>query len=257
MPEDCAELEAAAERAGQAVTDRQAELNEATAQAAALDEQLNALADSWSQGSHEGDWHEYAYALESNWIEAKSDLEAARADTDGSDDTAAQLEQAWTDLENALAEAQDLEEEWLSVMSQLTGDSPTDMGVPQSSLMDHATDLREQLDAALARVEECHRRVADLITKAQEDGAAAVEAAETALEVAAEARDNWVDASRDLIEERNAVPVDVRTRALEAAQRAELEALARWEEHCAEDPEYEEEEEGGTDTGIEEDVDDE
>lgn len=256
MSETCEELEAALDRAGQAVIDRQAELDEATAQAAALDAQLNALADSWSQGSHQGDWHEYGYALETGWREAQRDLDAARADTDGSDDTASQLDQAWTDLENALAEAQDIEEEWLSVMAQLTGDSPTDMGVPQSSLMDRATDLRERLDAALARVEECHRRIADLTARAQEDGAAAVEAAQAALEVASEARDNWVDASRDLIGELNAVPVDVRTRALESARKSELEALARWEELCGEGPEYEDED-GGTDTGLDEDVDDE
>jgi citrate lyase beta subunit len=79
-----------------------------------------------------------------------------------------------------------------------------------------------------------------------------VEAAQAALDAADDARQNWMDASRDLIEEREAVPVDVRTRALESARTAELEALARWEVHCVDDPEFEDEGEdgGGTDTGL-------
>jgi DNA repair exonuclease SbcCD ATPase subunit len=228
----CDELEALLDTAEQQAADRKQAYQQAVADDARIRAELAALAESWGGTT---DWEGYEYSLDALIGELTTEIVQLEARIETARTQTAALDDAWDEYGRLAEEFLDLEGRWTDVMEQLSGDQPGDASVPQSSLMDHADDLHDQMEAKRAEVEAALERLNQLLATDIEDPdalEAEKEAKETDKDALGVERENWKSASGDLKEELGSVLLEAREQEWQSAEAFAGGVHREWQSRC-------------------------
>ncbi|MEQ8833557.1 MAG: hypothetical protein RIB67_03850 [Miltoncostaeaceae bacterium] len=236
---DCDALDQEAARLEGIAAERQATADQTREDAARLDAELLALAHSWAGDRFTGDdWRDYDQQLLEEERAAGSALDEIEREEPGRSpaEIEADLDDAWEEIGRLSDEYLDVHADWERAMAQISGDEGRDMSQPLGDLMDHASDLRDQLDGLDRQIQDLFASITalnDELATTEADGAAR-EAAEARWEAAQEASLQWDQASKDVKAERGDLHPEVAARAADAAAADARTADATWERKCAE-----------------------